>query len=215
MVTTITITEEEKRRFEKFRHDDLGSDSEALAAMMDVLPDHDELHQGCAHCGEPPWDDVPINQVNGLINWFTLDLPNGDTQVVSAWFCSPECVAAAQEDIDVYITDTPDLVVVGGLDMPRTQIASGTHYHVDKDDEVEEVRIDVPGAFDGEGVDGEYDYLGEPVYLQNNGRWVASGVIDDLVHEEATTTLILGKDTPIERDNHPEEKLRDGGRPTP
>jgi hypothetical protein len=71
------------------------------------------------------------------------------------------------------------------------------------------VGIPVPGAFAGTTSHGdEYAYIGEPVYVKNEGDWIQSGVVEDIYHEEAYTALMLGHDYEVEMSNHPDEGRR-------
>lgn len=204
--TTINVSHRSKEQFNAYRHFSHGNEDDVLQSMLNVLPNADEIAEGCTNptCSSAPSTDVPMDKAGGIIQWFSTSRHgNGLSTAISAWFCSSTCLAAVEDEVDIYTPDHPDLVIVGGCQMPRSKLASGTHYTVDE--VVKQVTLDVPGAFDGEGVGGEYDYTGEPVYIQNRGRWIESAVVDDIVHEDATTTLILGSDVGVERECHPGE----------
>jgi hypothetical protein len=86
--------------------------------------------------------------------------------------------------------EEPDEVRVGG-DVAGEATVEGAEFYIDGDHR--EVVIDVPGAFEGQSSDGhKYRYVEEPVEIVNDGEVVQSGVVDDIIHEETKTILILG-----------------------
>jgi hypothetical protein len=106
------------------------------------------------------------------------------------------------DEMQSYVPEHPDLVVVGGRNALRVEFGGASFYI---DGESREVGIPLPGAFTGTDSHGEYDYeyIGEPVYIKHDERWVQSGIILDIIHEEAHTTLILGYDIEVEDAHRP------------
>lgn len=201
MVPTISIEPETKDRLDEHRWASHEDREAVINSMMEVVPSREDIKAGCARCGLSPWGDGPVDEIGGVVDWFTDE--NGET--ISTWYCSRDCLIREHKEVDDVGTDHPDLVVVGGNEMPRARMASGTHYRYDSVSE--EVLIDVPGAFTGRDVGRRYDYHGEPVYLKNNGVWFASGVIDNILHADGRTHLLLERDPETERENHPINRL--------
>lgn len=203
--TTITLNDETKTRLERYRSDrGHYSWSETLEALMDVLPTIEQFQAGCLHCGREPTADFPAADPGGVVMWAN---PEGGPPG-TYYFCSMDCAHAEHERWASYVPEYPDLVVVGGAEEMRCDVTNATYY---LDDETMEIGIPLPGAFGGaDNLGHEYDYLGEPVYIKNDDRWVNSGIIESIIHEETHTALILGHGEPaVLREHHPDEEKRE------
>lgn len=209
MSTTVSLDDAVKQRLEIHRHPHHEDWNDVIETIVDILPMYDELHEnGCAHCGEPPWSDVPLDRVGGFLNWFEIPEDHGGG-IHSEWFCSRDCLDAGLDERDKYAPEEPDLVVVGGYQQPRAELTDAA-FGMDGSDMW--VGIDVPGAFSGEKrYSGEFSYEGEPVYVKNRGEWVHTGVIDTTFHEEGHTSLELASfaDSVPVRLCHPDEEIRE------
>jgi hypothetical protein len=205
-ITTISVSHDTKDRFEQHRHADHNNADEALDSLLTVVPTPGEIQEGCTNCGKPPLDDGPIDQHDGVIHHFRVDY-DGHTFTGMNWFCSAECAKETQEEVQARIPENPDLVTVGGDEEPRVELADTSFY---LDGKTKEVHLDVPGAFTGTpNGGGEYAYHGEPVYIHNQGQVVQHGCIEDIIHEEGHTGLMLGTgDTATLMLNHPNKKKR-------
>lgn len=205
--TTLTVDEDVKNTLSaNYRHDLHHSWTEFFEGVMEILPTVETIEDGCANCGETPFWNGPTENYGGVIQWFHTEF-EGDDIYGTGYFCSPECAAERQEEIDAMVPEEPDLVAVGGHERMRTEFEGATFYI---DGDARQVGIPIPGAFSGESSHGyEYDYLGEPVYLKNEGAWVQSGVIEKVFHEETHTTLDLGKSVTVEQLNHPDDEKRE------
>ena len=203
--TTVTLTDEERERLEDYEHDDHYRVGEAVGMLMDVVPTLDDIGDGCTNCGEGPRRDGPIDQFGGVIQHMHLDPVNTEGAWTEAlWFCSPECVIEFEEERQKAIPSDPDKVVVGGKDELRTTISDASFI---MDGRSMQVGLDVPGAFAGETTfGGELDYIGEPVWVYKDGKVRQSGVIEDIFHEEAHTTLGLEHDYLWTALCHPDEE---------
>jgi hypothetical protein len=199
--TTLTIDTETRERL--LGHRAIAHDSwdDVLNGMMDVLPTVDELSDGCTWCGDGPYSEA-IEDGVGFIEFFTEELTDGEEFHHTGYFCSAECAVEAQEEAKKYVPENPEKVVVGGADEIRAAFAGATFY---LDGQRMEVGLDVPGAFDGtDSHGGEYDYYGEPVYVYNEGDIVQRGVIEDIIHEDNHTALVLGHDHETVKEYEPE-----------
>lgn len=210
--TSISVHPDTKQQLENdHRADGHHSWDDVLTGMMRMLPTvEDILESGCAYhdCDKQFFSPSTPEDKGGTIQFFHAEVPPDDHDVYGAtYFCSPEHAAAAQEEMSKYVPEHPDEVVVGGADAMRTTI-EGARFFLDYD--TMEVGIDAPGAFVGEDSYGnEYDYVGEPVYVIEDGQVRQHGVIDDIIHEEVHTALILGRgDRSTVMLNHPDDERR-------
>lgn len=201
--TTLTIDAAIKDRLERHRHDDHDSWTEVLESMMAVLPTYETIQDGCQYCGEELPDDVPIDEAHGALHWFQH--PESIDGLGTTWCCSRECLAAVQAEVERQLPREPDAIRVGGHDHPPVEVESGLSFLIDGF--TKEVGIDIPGAF--AAPDGGWDYHGEPLYIKNQGEWVHSGVVEDVMHEESHTAILLGNDIEVEMSNHPDERKRE------
>lgn len=206
--TTITVDDTTKERLETdHRADGHYSYDEQLNGMMEMLPTVEEMKEGCANCDTGRlWQGTP-EDTGGVIVSFHTEF-DGDDVYGATYFCSESCAMEMQEEMQKQIPSDPDEVLVGGADQFRSSFEGAT-FHIDQT--TMEVGIPVPGAFSGQSMAGtEYDYEGEPVYIRNDGQVVQDGVIEDIIHEEGFTTLLLsrseGYDTVML--NHPNEEKR-------
>lgn len=201
--TSLTISDEIKERLENYRHEDHESWNEVLDSFMTVLPTQEELEDGCINCGKERFLDAPIQEVGGFVQWMHAEY-DGQDIYGSNYYCSPECAHEVQEEVDSYVPENPDLVVVGGKDEMRTEFEGATFY-LDRD--TMEVGIPLPGAFGGSDSHGNtYEYEGEPVYIKNEGQWVQKGVIENIIHEETHTALILEHEFNVTEEYHPDKE---------
>lgn len=209
--TSLTIPEQTKDRLSRYRHPDHDSWSETLHDLMDVIPTVDDTKEDCSNpdCeNEHLSPDETLKHRGGVLRFFTVhghDYPDleEDTEYFSSnYYCSLECATHVEERNKAYLPENPDRVVVGGKDEMRVELTDTSFY---KDGHSTEVGINIPGAFAGQSShEYEYDYFGEPVYVQNEGMWIQKGIIDDIIHEETHTALILGHDHAIESEYHPD-----------
>ena len=204
--TTLTITDGTKDRLEDHRHDEHDSWSETLDGMMEMLPSIESFNEGCRNCEEEPFMDVPPEEYGGVVRWFKTEVEGNDVFGMN-YYCSPECANEVAEEMEKYVPENPDEVVVGGLSELRTSVY-GASFYLDRDRM--EVGVPVPGAFGGESSHGtEYDYIGEPVYVYHDGDFRHTGVIEEIIHEEAHTALLLGRNIEVEMLNHPDDERRE------
>jgi hypothetical protein len=204
--TTISLDWDVKERLgENYRHDKHRTWTEWCEAVMRILPPLDEFE--CVNCGEEPWNtEVPTEEYGGVIRWFKAEYDDQEFWN-SNWYCSAECLEEMEDDIQRQVPEMPDRVLVGGADEIRCGI-EGARFMIDG--EQQSVTVGTPGALSGTSVGGrEYDYVGEPVYIKNRGEVVQHGVVDDIIHEEAHTVIILGHDHATELLNHPDEQKRE------
>jgi ribosomal protein S27E len=212
MVTTLSLSEAAKSDLEQYRHPSHDSWSDTVEAIVDVLPDESAFREaGCVYCGEPLTTDDPIEERTFVVSRVaTEEYIDGDPIDVrfTNYFCSPECCKNQRERVNSLFPEHPDRVLVGGETLPQAAIENASFYYDGED--TMEVVLDVPGAFAGESEHGlEYDYTGEPIYVENDGRWVHSGVVNDVIHEDGVTVLDVGHDHATERLNHPDDDVRE------
>lgn len=203
--TTLSIDEQTKERLDLYRHPDHNSWAEQLNGMMEMLPSIEDIQEdGCVNCGETPHRDAPTEDIGGVVRFFYA---RQEDLYGANYFCCPECAKETTDKVQAQIPREPDLVVVGGHEELRTEFTGATFYFDGRD---RQVGLDIPGAFGGTDSFGEeYDYIGEPVYLKNEGQWVQKGVIEDIYHEETHTGLDLGYDMETTMLNHPDEEARE------
>lgn len=192
--TTLPISQETKDELDEYRHPKHDSYDDVLSGMMTVLPTLEELHEGCdnAECDEKPWGDPPWEEVNGVLALIYDEdvMDSGHTN----YYHRESCLREVRDRMEHYVPENPDEVVVGGDDALQTRV-EGTSFYAGGDRR--EVALDVPGAFGGTSSHGnEYEYAGEPVWVVNDGEVVQKGKIDEIIHEEAHTVLILSREFP-------------------
>jgi hypothetical protein len=203
--TSFTIEEGTHERLRAYRTDGHYSWNDCLNDILDTIPPEDKLREGCEHCGERVLLENRRGESQMVVQSFSVD-EAGETFHLTRLFCSADCAAEAHKKVQAMVPEDPDKIIVGGADMPRASTEMGTFYI---DGETQEVGIPLPGAYSGTDAGGnEYDYVGEPVYVHNDGRVVQSGVIEDIIHEEAHTALLLGHDHDTVMQHHPEEEKR-------
>jgi len=204
--TTLTIDDDVKEQLGAYRHPAHDSWGDVLVTLMHVAPSHENVTDGCANCGIELPPDRPVDESGGVVQFFGTEY-DGEMIYGSTFFCSAECAHENQQEINAQVPERPERVVVGGKAMPRAEFEDATFY-LDRD--MREVGIPVPGAFGGSDSHGEeYDYLGEPVYIYNENKWVQRGVVSELIHEESHTALILGRDIATEMYHHPDDSARE------
>lgn len=203
--TTLTIDELTRERLDIHRADAHDSWDETLDSLMEVMPTPGDVREGCTNCDtELRWEGT-VEDTGGCIVFFRAEYDD-NTMYGSNYYCSAECAHEAQQEAQKYVPERPDRVLVGGKGEPQTGFGDASFY---LDGEVREVSLNLPGAFAGTDSHGnEYDYFGEPVYVENEGQWVQSGVIEDIIHEESHTALLLGHDHETEMLLHPDEEKR-------
>lgn len=201
--TTLTIDDETKERLDNYRHPDHENWADVLDSFMQILPSYEDLDDGCMNCGEERFVDTQIEDHDGTVQWFHTEFDGNDVYG-SNYYCSPECAHEQQEEANSYVPENPDLVVIGGKDEMRTEFKGATFYLYR---DTMEVGIPIPGAFGGSDSHGnEYAYEGEPVYIKNEGQWVQKGVIDNIIHEETHTALILEHEFNVTEEYHPDSE---------
>lgn len=204
--TTITISEETKDRLETRRAPGHHSFDDLVNGLLEIVPPVEEIREGCVQCDKPKiWRDTP-EDTGGVLHFFSHTY---DDAIIygSNYFCSPDCAQELQEEIQKQVPREPDEILVGGDEEMRATFTGGRFII---DNETKEVGLDVPGAFAGkDSLGNEYDYLGEPVYIRNDGKIVQRGVIDDIIHEESHTGLLLANDYKTEMLNHPNDEKRE------
>jgi len=204
--TTLTISEDTKERLQDHRADEHYSWDEMLDGMMEVLPAVEEVEDGCSHCDDPQFYGGTVEDTGGVVQFFHTEFEDNDIYG-TRYFCSTECAHEAQEEVNAMVPEEPEEVLVGGKSEMRASF-EGASFYLDRD--TREVGIPVPGAFAGGDSHGnEYDYEGEPVYVRNEGKVVQKGVIEDIIHEETHTTLLLGRSIETEMLNHPNAERRE------
>lgn len=199
--TTLTIDDVVKKRLRGYRPDSHDSWGQTLTQMMELLPTVEDFQGGCINCGERSINPYEQDEYSGVVQFHATEY-EGDIITGTSYFCSPECAKESQDEIESQFPTHPDAVIVGGRSELRTVVESATFYI---DGTRREVGISVPGAFEGDG----YDYINEPVYIENDDRIVQEGVIKEIVHEDAHTTFVLGHDAEVTRLNHPDEEVRE------
>jgi rRNA maturation protein Nop10 len=200
--TTITLDSEVKQRLSLYRHPRHDSWNDTLESLMMRLPTMEDIDDGCPNCGRHVESDLAPEETHGVSHWFSYPSGDGNRGCHANYCCSPECAGELAEDMQSYVPENPDLVVIGGHEQPRVEF-SGANFYLDG--ETREVGIPLPGAFSGTDSYGEYEYeyVGEPVYIRNDEKWVQSGVVSDIIHQEGYTTLLLGYDCDVVEENRP------------
>lgn len=212
--TSIGLSQKTRDELDDYRSPGHASMEETVEGMMKMLPSAEEiLEDGCRYseCERNHWSPAKPEDKGGVIQWFHTEVPPDDKPIWSAgYFCSTECAAAAQDEIDRMVPRNPDEVVVGGYNELRTAV-EGARFFLDY--ETREVSIDVPGAFSGlDDLGNEYAYEGEPVYIIEDGRVRQTGIIENIIHEETHTALILAPgytDHVAVMANHPDHDRRE------
>jgi len=200
--TSLTVDQDTLKRLREYRTDEHYTWDEALNDLLHTVPPTEKLREGCEHCGEPVLRNKRRSDSHMVVQSFTAE-GRGESFHLTRLFCSLDCAGQSHEKMEAMVPENPDEIIVGGADAFRTSF-EGASYYVDG--ETREVGIPLPGAFDGEGAHGEeYDYIGEPVYIHNDGRVVQNGVIKDIIHEDAYTALLLNHDYETVMNHHPNE----------
>jgi ribosomal protein S27E len=204
--TTLSVDEETKERLEDHRAPGHHSWDEALHGMMELLPAVDEIQEGCGECGQGGLLGGVPEDGGGVIRYFSTVQDGTDIHDAN-YYCSNECLGEVVERMDHYVPEEPDVVIVGGGGELRAEFGDATFYI---DGDTMEVGLPVPGAFDGEDSHGnQYAYYGEPVYVVHDGEVVQKGVIEDIIHEETHTALILEHDHSTTMLHHPNDDKRE------
>lgn len=187
--TTLSIDEDVKERLDAYKLPGYENWSEALDGLMNLVPEPGDMVCTRHECDrEARLAEDRQDTAAGVIQHFSYE-SGGERWFQANWFCSPECAHRFDQDARAHYPEEPDTVVVGGFAMPRAEIEGATFY---MDGETREVGIDAPGAFAGVDSHGdEYDYEGEPVYIRHQGKYVQTGTIGNIVHEDAHTGLLL------------------------
>lgn len=201
--TTLTIDETIKELLKDHRvpaHDSWGS---TLYGMMKVLPTPEEVRAELEGHPHKEWRGT-LEKTGGVIKFFYHD----EMDVYgSAYFPDVDALIEHEDQMDAQFPREPDEVTVGGDEEIAATFGDATFYF---EEGPGEVTIDVPGAFSGsDSHGGEYDYIGEPVYIHNQGEVVQKGVVDDIIHEDAVTGIKLGNDHATEMLNHPDDQKRE------
>lgn len=208
MVTTISVDGDAREQFGGHEFPGHASNQDVLESMMAVAPTAEQvLEDGCTYCGETPTKgDVP--EVKGGVVFFESRDLDGDTITGDWYFCSTGCLTAWQEESREPFPRWPDRVVVGGRDAGRTSV-EGAEFIVERWPSDARLRLEVPGAFLGETRhDREIDYVGEPVWIRNNDKWVQSAVVSDVWTEDTYTYVELEIDEAVEKRHHPDRDRR-------
>jgi hypothetical protein len=204
--TSITVGEDTKERLGDHRAPTHDSWSDVLDGMMEILPTVQDVEEGCEHCGEVRPHGRAVEDAGGAVQFFHAEYEDNDVYG-SRYFCSAECAHDAQQEVEAMVPSEPDEVLVGGDAEPQAHVEGAVFYI---DGHTREVSLPTPGAFGGTDSHGnEYDYEGEPVYIRNNGDIVQDGVVDDIIHEDAATALLLGRDHETVMSNHPDDEKRE------
>lgn len=202
----MTVDDETMERADDRRADVHESWDDWLLYAVRTIPTMEKLRDGCSMCDEQLLQKGDPDRSNFFIRTIQVDTPTGE-HFTRQVFCSAECVQDRIDKEDAYIPEEPDKVLVGGVDMPQAEFTDATFT---MDGTAKQVGVPVPGAFAGTTDGGvEYEYVGEPVYVKNDGRWVHDGVIERLFHEDHRTTLGLGSDTATVMLNHPDPERRE------
>jgi predicted Zn-ribbon and HTH transcriptional regulator len=202
----MTVREETLERAKDHRGEAHESWDDALNGMMDMLPEAESIQSGCdfVDCDESHIYSGKPEETGGVIQFFYSE--EHDLHGVR-YFCSPECAKRAQERVNSRMPRNPDEVIVGGRGELRTSFGDATY---DFEGRNHSVLIPVPGAFGGESShDRDYDYVGEPLYIKNDGDIVQMYAIEEVIHEETSTILVLGKDYEVQMLNHPDDAQRE------
>jgi len=204
--TTLTIAEDTKELLKDYRAAEHDSWSDTLTGMMKVAPSVEAVKDGCEYCDDSHFYAGSVEETGGVVQFFHAEY-EGEDIYGSRYFCSGECAHEAQEEVDAMVPENPDEVLVGGKAEMRASFKDAS-FHIDRDRK--EVGIPVPGAFAGGDSHGnEYNYEGEPVYVRNEGAVVQKGVIENIIHEETHTALLLGHEEATVMLNHPNEGKRE------
>jgi len=211
-LTTLTLSEEQLERLKAYRHSEHDSWVQTVESILHVLPDTGEVYDdGCMVCGTAPAGTRPIAEAGGVVRWFHHEA-GGEDLFGNNYFCSLECAAKQSEKEEKALPPSPDEVLVGGANELQVSVADAS-FHLSGAER--SVGIDIPGAFVGESNLGQdYDYVGEPVYVIEDDEVRQSGIIEDIIHEEAWTGLSLrhgGSPASFARLrlNHPDEMARE------
>lgn len=212
--TSIGLSQETRDRLDDYRSPAHASLEEVIQGLMEVVPPAEDIlaEDACAYseCDKTLWVPDKPEDRGGVIQWHAMEYD--DSMVYgSSWFCSPEHAEKQQAEVEEMAAVEPDRIIVGGdeemrieVEMPDLRLR-----HPVEGDESREIGIDAPLDLVGETRHGhEYDYHGEPVYVENGGKVRFSGVVDDIIREEVHTAIIMGRDVPTEMMNHPNEERR-------
>lgn len=217
--TSIGMSQETRDQLDRHRAPGHASMDDVLEGMMKMLPTADEiLEDGCTY-HDCPYDRLPAQRpedVGGVIQFFHTTLPPNDQELWDAnYFCSIECLAESQAEVEEAAAVEPDRLIIGGMDELRMEVATdGLRLFHEGEAAAEgrgkEIGIPVPLDLVGEDRHGnEYDYHGEPIYIENAGQVRFSGVIDDIIREETHTAVYMGTDRGIEMAYHPDDERRE------
>lgn len=202
---SLAVKGDTKQRLDDhYRSSEYPSQDELIDGMMDALPSQEQIEQGCDQCGKR-FRTTRYEELNAVTFLFYSEEHNHQDVKV---FCSDSCLKEHRDEARSYTPRHPNKVVVGGKDELRGVLGDAVFVI---DGPTMEVGIDVPAAFSGTDSHGtEYDYVGEPVFIQNDEEeWVQSGIVTDIINEEAHTGLIfepaLSKKV---KPHHPDEEVR-------
>lgn len=204
--TTLSISDETRERLDNYRGGEHGSVDDVLNGLMHMVPTVEEIQDGCdfVDCDKHHIYRGTPEDTGGFIEFFYAE--EHDVRGVM-YFCSAECAKAAVDRRQARMPHNPDRVLVGGRGELRAEFEDATYHFEGKE---HSVLIPVPGAFTGtSSVDHEYDYVGEPVYICNEGDVVQMYVVEEIVHEETHTALLLGHDYPVTMLAHPDDEQRE------
>lgn len=206
--TTLTLSEDAKEELGTIRHPGHDSWNDTIEAAASLVPSVEEVHEnGCSNCEETAREQAPIEDIGGVIHFYHHEIQHGETTrdvYVSEWFCSDECFREEMDQRDTFTDRHPDLACIGGIDEIRAEVTP-EHFEIRERNKI--LTLEVPGAFGGTSTHGEYDYIGEPVYVKNDGQWVHSGVVEEIVHEEKYTHITVSHDDwHVTGPNHPSEE---------
>jgi len=190
-------------------HDSLGETVEDLTHMV---PSADAFAEGChgPECDRDPRQDDEYSDSGYIFRPLYTEYDYGDeahTVRGVELFCSRECFGSHHEEMDRQFPNEPDEVIVGGRREMQTSF-SGAQFIIDGEQHT--LSISIPGALvGGDRFGNRYNYRGEPVYIMDDERGVLrSYVIEDIVHEEVHTAVLLEKDTAVEMYHHPDDEQR-------
>jgi len=200
--TSLTVDKETLERLREYRTDDHYTWDEAINDLLHTVPSAKKLREGCDQCGERILRNRRRSDSHTVVESYTVD-EGGEQFHVGRLYCCIDCARQANEEANAWVPENPEKVTVGGKSETRAEVEDATFY-LDRDRM--EVGIPVPGAFGGGD---EYDYEGEPVYVHNKGRVVQKGVIENIIHEETHTALILGHGHETVMRHHPNEEKRE------
>lgn len=185
---------------------------ETILDLTRIVPDADDFNGGCQGpgCERTPHGDEGYADSQYIFIPFVREWEAGGNSGTARgvmFFCSPSCYDAHREQVNTQLPSEPDMVKIGGRAEWDVEFHNAS-YTIDGD--THEIGIPIPGALSGSDSRGnEYEYEGEPVFIMDDDAGVVQEyVVDEVIHEEGHTAVLLGNDHTITALNHPDRDVR-------